>query len=169
MASKRLFLFGLMSEDDIQSDDEVAGKEFSWTVHPVAERPWQGVLLIGIIGFCTWLFWSGFGQFYGIFCLVVLLLAMAQFFIPTRYDLDEEGIEITSFFVVRHFRPWSDYRNFYDHKIGAHLTTFRRPSRLDAFRGNFIRFAPGNRKQVLAYLDEYIKRRIQREEAEDET
>ena len=157
-----------MAENDFQSNGVGTGETLRWKVHPVAERPGHGALLIGIIGFCTYLFWSGFGQFYGIFALVVLVAAMAPFFLPTVYKLDEEGIEITSLFVVRHFRPWGEYRNFYTHNVGVHLSTFSKPSRMDAFRGNFIRFTPGNREQVIAFLDEHIKRTRRRERAEDE-
>jgi hypothetical protein len=157
-----------MAENGSQSDGEGAGKSLRWRIHPVVERPGQGVLLIGIIGLCSWVFWVWFGQFYGIFSLVVLGLSMASFFLPTTYELDEEGIEIISLLVVRHFRPWSEFRNFYVHDVGVHLSTFSKPSRLDAFRGNFIRFTPSNREQVVAFLNEHIERQKRLERPEDE-
>jgi hypothetical protein len=156
-----------MAENGSQLDDGGNGKTISWRVHPIVERPGQGVLLIGIIIICTWAFWKGFGQFFGILSLVVLVLSMAPFFLPTSYRLDEDGIEITSLFFIRHFRPWSGFRNFYTHNVGVHLSTFIKPSRLDAFRGSFIRFAPGNRRQVIAFLNEHIKRTRRPEETDD--
>ena len=138
-----------------------------WMVHPMVEHPFQGALLIGIITFFTWAIWAGFGRFYGILTLVVLALSMGPFFLPTSYELDGEGIEITSLFVIRHYRPWRDFRNFYVHDVGVHLSTFAKPSRLDAFRGSFIRFAPGNRKQVIAFLNEHIKRTRGPQETDD--
>lgn len=142
---------------------------FSWRIHPVTERPIQGVLLIGIITFCSWMFWSSFGQFYGIFSLAVLALSMLPFFLPTVYEFDEEGVEITSLFFVRHFRPWSDFRSYYADKVGAQLSPFARPSRLAVFRGNFIRFGADNRDRVIAFLDEHIRQKRIREKTDDKT
>jgi hypothetical protein len=157
-----------MAANKAQQDSAGKGKTLSWRTHPAAERPGQGILLIGIIIFCTWLFWDTFGQFYGIFCLIVLVISMAPFFLPTRYELDDEGIEITSLFLVRHFRPWGDYRSFYSDKIGAQLSPFAKPSRLAVFRGNFIRFGRENREEVIVFLNEHIRRTRGREEAADE-
>ena len=89
--------------------------------------------------------------------LIFLVITMAPFFFPTRYRMDDEGIEIV-FLGVRTFRGWEEYKNFYPHDVGVHLSTFKRPSRLDAFRGNYIRFAPGNRKEVLGFLETHIER-----------
>ena len=152
-----------MVEEETQPDELEPGGILRWRIHPAAEHPIQGLLLIGIIGFCTWLFWSGYGQFYGIFCLAVLLVAMAPYFLPTSYEMDEEGVTITSLFLVRHFRPWSDFRSYHSDNVGAQLSPFSKPSRLAAFRGNFIRFTLGNRKEVIAFLDEYIRRERLRE------
>jgi hypothetical protein len=148
-----------MTENEPQIEDEVNEDELSWRVHPAAERPAHGALLIGIIAICTWIFWSGFGPYYGVFCLAVLLVSMAPFFLPTSYSLDDEGVEITSLLIVRHFRPWTDFRSFYADKTGVQLSPFQKPSRLAVFRGNFMRFSPENREQVKAFLDEHIKQR----------
>jgi cell division protein FtsW (lipid II flippase) len=156
-----------MGENDAQTDGTVSGESLDWKVHPVVERPLQGLLLIGIIIFVTLLFWSGFGQFYGIFCLVVLVLAMSTYFLPTFYSMDDEGIEITSWYFVKRFRPWDELRNFYVYDVGVHLTTFTKPSRLDAFRGSFIRFKPGNKDRVVAFLNEHIKRGKREKEVEE--
>ncbi len=157
-----------MTENEPRDEIDSGEDELSWRVHPVAEHPVHGILLLGIIALCTWIFWSGFGSFYGIFCLVVLLFATAPFFLPTNYVLDGEGVEITSLFIIRHFRPWTDFQSFYSDETGVQLSPFRKPSRLAVFRGNFLRFAPDNRERVKAYLDERIKRRKPGEKTGDE-
>ncbi|MFH1676187.1 MAG: hypothetical protein ABIC40_04100, partial [bacterium] len=77
-----------------------------------------------------------------------------------------DGIEIV-FLKLKTFRAWDEFRNFYPHDVGVHLSTFRRPSGLDPFRGSFIRFAPGNRDLVLRFLDGHIRREKRGPETDD--
>jgi hypothetical protein len=157
-----------MAGNEPQLDAGDGTESLAWRIHPVVERPLQGAMLIGIMAFCTWVFWSGYGPYYGIFCLAVLVFSMLPFFLPTSYELDGEGVEITSLFFVRHFRPWSDFRSFYSDKVGVQLSPFAKPSRLAVFRGNFVRFSVDNRDRVIAFLDEHIRQKRIRERTDDE-
>jgi len=155
-----------MVGNETQPDEVEDTETLSWRIHPVAERPFHGVLIIGMIALCTWLFW-GFGEVYGWICLAVLTASVVTFFVPTDYELDEEGIEIVSLFFVRNFRPWEDFRSFYTDKVGVQLSPYSKPSRMAVYRGNFIRFSPDNREKVIALLDEHIKQRRLREKTGD--
>lgn len=133
-------------------------EEMAWRVHPLAESVWRSALLIGIITVTcigAWLFtgWPGMA----IVALIVLVISLAPYLFPVHYRMDSRGIEIV-FLGVRSLRAWEELKNFYPHDVGVHLSTFRRPSGLDAFRGSFIRFAPGNGKLVLKFLEKHIKR-----------
>ena len=155
-----------MVENETQPGEVEDTETLSWRIHPVAERPFHGLLIIGMIVLCTWLF-RGFGEVYGWICLAVLTFSVITYFVPTDYELDEEGVEIISLFFVRNFRVWEEFRSFYSDKVGAQLSPYSKPSRMAVYRGNFIRFSPDNREKVIALLDEHIKQRRLREKIAD--
>ena len=143
---------------DNPMDTEAAPDEIVWRAHPLTESVWRSMLLAVIIVVACYGAWS-FSGYAGmaLLALVVLIVSMAPYIFPTKYRINDEGIEIV-FLGVRSFRGWKEFRNFYPHEMGVHLSTFRRPNGLDAFRGSFIRFAGGNREAVLDFLDSYIER-----------
>ena len=137
---------------------EALPAEYRWRVHLLTENIWKSILLAVIIaGTCIgawqWTGWPGMA----LLVLIVLVVSMAPYLFPVVYRVDGEGIEIW-FLRVRTFRSWEEFRNFYPHSDGVHLSTFRKPSGLDAFRGSYIRFAPSNRELVIRFLENHIKR-----------
>jgi hypothetical protein len=139
-------------------ENETVPGEMEWRVHPLTENVWRSALLIAIIvAVClgVWL-WTGWGGLV-LIAAGLLVVSVAPYLFPVRYRMTNEGIEI-KFLGVRTFRSWNEFRNYYPHDVGVHLSPFRAPSGLDPFRGSFIRFAPGNRKAVLRFLDAHIKR-----------
>lgn len=124
-----------------------------WTSYPLARHPVRGAILIAIcILFCvgTWM-WFEHWVFVSV-AVAVLFLSTMRYYFPTRYRLDGEGVR--SWFIgLAKFRPWSDFRNVYVHKDGMFLAPFEKPSRLDAFRGIYIRFG-ANRDEAVAFAKE---------------
>jgi hypothetical protein len=158
----RLGFFNIMitpgCDADCSKEIEAVPDELSWRVHPFMENAWASVLLIAIIvatlvGVWSWSYSPG----WVLIGALLLIGSMAPYLLPTSYHVTRGGIEIV-FIGVHRFRGWDEFRNFYPHKMGAHLSTFSRPNGLDSFRGSFIRFTPGNRDAVLRFLDVHIKR-----------
>ena len=73
--------------------------------------------------------------------LLALAGATARYLLPTRYILDEREAAWRQLTWRR--RSWSTFRRVDRHADGIFLSPFRRPSRLDSFRGVFLRFGPG--------------------------
>lgn len=97
----------------------------------------------------------GFGApGWGLFAAAVLLVSLARYFVPTSYALDAAGVR-ARFLGREDVRPWADVRALYAHRDGVHLSPFERPSRLDPFRGLFVRFA-GNRERVLSFCESHV-------------
>lgn len=154
---------------DNPRDTEAAPVEILWRVHPLTENAWRSLLLVVIIiatCYGVWS-WTGYGGL-ALLALIFLVVSMAPFLFPTRYRIDSEGLEVI-FLGVRSFKGWEEYKNFYPHDVGVHLSPFRKLTGLDPFRGNFIRFAPGNREEVIRFLDKHIKRTISEKAGTDES
>jgi hypothetical protein len=148
----------VMVPDKASFTDEAGPEEIRWRVHPLTENAWKSLLLWLIIaatgiGAYQWTGWPGMGAI----AVVLLVVSMAPYIFPTNYLMDVDGIEIT-FIGVKRFREWTEFRNFLPHKDGVHLSTFKRPNAMEAFRGSYIRFKPGNREEVLRFLEKHIKK-----------
>lgn len=132
--------------------------ELEWQVWPARERP---LLSIGLIVLLI-VVWVGVGVIYReviwVFLAVVLLLgAVAPFFVITRYRLDEEGVSTQRYFATTRKR-WAELRSYYPDQNGVLVSPFSRPSRLENFRGLYLRFG-GNREAVLNVLEMRIGQR----------
>ncbi len=114
-----------------------------WTAHPLREEPaWKSAALGAlIVGFSALAAASLGGAVYGLISLVALAGATVRYLLPTRYLLDDQEASWRQLTWRR--RSWSTFRRVDRHADGIFLSPFRRPSRLDSFRGVFLRFGPG--------------------------
>jgi hypothetical protein len=114
-----------------------------WTCHPLREEPVLKSILLGaaIAGSCAVMTVSLGSAVYGAISLVVLLGATMDYFLPTRYVIDAEGAAWKR--LVWRRRPWTAFRRVVRHPDGVFLSPFRQQSRLDSFRGVFLRFGTG--------------------------
>ena len=114
-----------------------------WTAHPLRDEPaWKSAALgAAVVGFSGLAAASLGGAVYGLISLVVLAASTARYLLPTRYVLDDREAAWRQ--LTWHRRSWSAFRRVDRHADGIFLSPFRRPSRLDPFRGVFLRFGPG--------------------------
>jgi hypothetical protein len=89
---------------------------------------------------------------YGVVSAALLLAAMTRYLLPTRYELDDREAAWRQ--LVWHRRSWTSFRRVDRHSDGLFLSPFRRPNRLDAFRGVFLRFGPSVDGSAVADLVE---------------
>lgn len=124
-----------------------------WSVRLVTKRPRRAAAMtLFIIAVWAGLYLAYREPWWVIFA--VLLLGGSVFFpllTATGYRFDEHGIIIKRpFYTVK--KEWSTYRSYYPDPNGVLLSPFSTPSRLENFRGMYLRFG-NNRGEVLAYLE----------------
>jgi len=131
-----------------------------WSVHLVRCAP-QRLPVMGMVLFlgagCVWLM---FQQILPVLAAVALLLgACTDFLFPIHYRLNAEGLwadGLTSRMQLR----WKEARRCVLEPRAVTVTPLPVPSRLDAFRGVTLRFAPngqpGDRASVLEALRNYV-------------
>jgi len=73
-----------------------------------------------------------------------------SYFLPTWYELDADGVAVR-FLGRTRWVAWTEVRRTQVHGEGVQLSPFERPSRLESFRGTFLRFA-GNRDEVVSFV-----------------
>jgi hypothetical protein len=84
-----------------------------------------------------------------------LLFSLRNFFWPTKIRLDENGIVVKEALYSRR-RPWSACKSLHTDKFGVLISPFRHETRLENYRGLYIRFS-GNRAQVIEFIERKIE------------
>jgi hypothetical protein len=132
----------------------------SWTCHPARRRPDQLALIAAVVLLSAWVVMVTLeSAFLGILAIVILLIAIAPFLVPTHYKLDEGGIEQRRF-GARRFRPWSELRRVQIGPGAALVSPFARPSWMDRHRGFLLYFDgldAGGKAAVIATLRQRLE------------
>ncbi len=146
-----------MTSEEEPQENETVDKEnaLEWASQPARESTRKTLLLIGFLLF-VWIyvyFWAG--GFWTLLAVVLLGGSVLPYFALTKYKLDPEGVTVfKTFYKVQ--KRWSQFRSYYPDKSGVLLSPFSQPSRLENFRGLYLRFS-GNRDEVLDYVSQKIE------------
>ncbi len=130
-----------------------------WSSHPVRKRTLISILVILFL-FVVWLvvYLTTSSLLLTVLSVVIILGSLSSFFLPTHYELDQKKVRVRFFLTTRE-REWDAFRSFYVDKNGVLLSPFEKPSRLENFRGIYVRFNQ-NKDQVV----DFVKSNIQRKE-----
>ncbi len=123
----------------------------SWTVHPLCDSWKRSALLflfLTAIFITVYLFWRS--VWVTLFSAILLIGSLYRYFVPFRYELYADRLVVTSLF-YRVAKPWSDFHSFYVDRNGVLLSPFAKPSRLENFRGLYVRFG-SNRLEVIEFI-----------------
>jgi hypothetical protein len=127
-----------------------------WSVHPLAQEPRlkSTALCLALMAVPVAAALSFGGLLYGVISLVVLVAAMSRYLFPTHYRLDAAGMESDHLWWKKN-RRWTDFGRARIRPDGLFLSPFRRPSRLDSFRGEFLRCV-GNQQSVSSFVERHV-------------
>jgi hypothetical protein len=129
----------------------------SWVVHPAKKRPAIAVLVSAFvaliaIGIYSWTL----SPLFTALCTLVLLGSLSGFFFPTRYQLHDDLV-IVKYTITSIKKEWFQYRSYYKDRNGVLLSPFATRSRLENFRGIYLRFDDCDRDKVMALVESKIK------------
>lgn len=128
----------------------------SWRIH-LLRRDSSRLPVLGIVFLFAFItIWLMFHSPLPAVAAVLLLLgATSEYLFPVRYRITTEGVYADAL-TSRHALRWKEVKRAVPDPMGIILTPLASPSRLDAFRGVLLRFAPdgepGERAAVLAAL-----------------
>jgi hypothetical protein len=134
--------------------ETVETESFSWTSFPAAENK-PKALLVGLFLIALFVFiYVSFGTMWLAVSLLLLGSSVVPFFAVTRYRMTDEEVEAFHFFhTVR--KPWSSFKSYYEDRRGVLLSPFDRPSRLENYRGLYLRFGD-RREEVMAFVKKKV-------------
>ena len=126
-----------------------------WKVHPLREN-WtrSTLLLLFLLLLFSGIYWLFQSVFVTLLSVIFVTSSLYRYFVPFRYELYEGQLVVTAPF-YRLMKPWSDFRSFYVDNNGVLLSPFAKPSRLENFRGVYVRFG-ANRSEVVDFIKSKI-------------
>jgi hypothetical protein len=112
-----------------------------WAVHLARQQPARalGAALL-ILGASALAWWALGAPAYGVLAAVMLALSLTDFYFPVRYELTEQGARESCLWPRRYIR-WDEVRQVFLDEAGLKLSPFVGESRLEAYRGLYLRFA----------------------------
>lgn len=121
-----------------------------WRSHPFRTRRGAGLLVLGLLLIlATGLAITTSSGFWGLFGFVVLFLSLEGFFLPTRYQLDGDGVKVARALGSRTARPWSAFRRVEVDARGMTLSPYRDRSWLEPYRAVRLLFDGGDRAAIV--------------------
>lgn len=131
-----------------RGEERGGGPALAWRTWPAAERPAQAAavglaILAATFGLGAW----GRDAVLGGAAFAILFLSLSAYFLPTRYRIDGDGVEVATAF-GRTSRPWSGLATYVADARGVTLSPYRRASWLETYRGVRLLFHR-NRDDVL--------------------
>lgn len=137
-------------------------EKLSWVSHPAKIRKTAAtwVLLFIFIMFVVVYVVSN-SIFMVLLAAFIFTGALSTFFFPTKYELTKDKVKVKYLF-NKVEKEIKNFRSYYPDKNGVLLSPFMRPSRLENFRGLYVRYHQ-NKDEV----DSFIKKIFEEKEIGD--
>jgi hypothetical protein len=137
------------------SDQMTEQPLLSWSTHPAKVRPLVTTLVIlFLVVLAVLVYLLTYSAVFTVIAVLILYGSLTQYFTKTTYEFTETKVRVR-YIVNKIEKEWAQYRSYYADKNGVLLSPFPSPSRLENFRGLFIRFA-GNKEQVMEIVRQKI-------------
>lgn len=106
-----------------------------FVVHPARAQPAKTAAVLLYVGLAAWTM-GGLAPFGTWIVIGASAWILRGWFLPTRYRIDEHGIEVRS--LALRVYPWTRFRGWRRERSGFYLSPFSDVGRFDNFRGLFI-------------------------------
>ncbi len=127
-----------------------------WVAHPFKKNKKKTFFLILFL-ILVWglVYWSTLSLGYLLLAVFILMASLSAYFFPTTYEMTEQKITV-KYIATRKEKSWDTFRSFYADKNGVFLSPFPKPTRMENFRGLYVRYND-NQEEVLSFVREHIK------------
>ena len=125
--------------------------QLTWKVHPLRANCSRSILLLlFLLLLFSGIYWLFQSAFVTLLSAIFVTSSLYRYFVPFRYEFHEHDLVVSAPF-YRLTKPWSNFRSFYVDNNGVLLSPFTKPSRLENFRGVYVRFG-ANQSEVVGFI-----------------
>lgn len=118
-----------------------------WTVHLALEHPRKLLVLLALLSTLMAASYWVIGALGPIAVALAMGGALAEFLFPVTYELTEQGAMCKTLVKFSEIK-WKNVKRCYLDDLGVKLSPLEHQSRLEAFRGVYLRFG-NNRDEVI--------------------
>lgn len=128
---------------------------YEYVCHPAKRNMTITALTTVFLIVCVILVWLiSFSLFMVALSILILFGSLSGFYFPTRYRFYDDHLLVKT--TIQSLRKdWSLFRSYYPDKNGVLLSPFARPTRLENFRGTYVKFE-SNRDKVMEIVRAHI-------------
>lgn len=150
-----------MVVDEVDSSTSMSDSspvdEISWRVHPFVENWKRTVILLVFLSSILAILYIGFQSIIIVFLSALLLIGpLYKYFLPFYYHCSQDSIVVKAC-CYNIERPWTSFRSRYIDKNGILLSPFSKPTRLENFRGIYIRFGKHPPDEIVNFIQNQLK------------
>lgn len=133
-------------------------EKFEWVSHPLKESmslniiAFLGILLMLLVGYVS------LGYVGMIVSVLVIILSLISYFAPTKYRIENGKINVSFMFIKKDYEL-SHFKSYYIDNKGILLSPFKKPNRLENFRGLYVRFGL-QKESVVRLIAENISKEL---------
>jgi hypothetical protein len=130
----------------------------SWVSHPAKARKLATTLVvIFLLAVYILVFEITHSMLMVILAILLFTMSLSTFFFPTRYEITAEKVTVRYLFTTVQ-KDMSSFRSFFPDKNGFLLSPFIGPSRLENFRGLYLRYHQ-NKEEVDVFMKQLFESR----------
>ena len=131
----------------VKSSNVARDVVLSWTVHLARDCPSKLIASLALVAAGSAAGYFLLGAVAAAATALVMLASVAEFVFPTKYQITTDGAACRMLFKASEIR-WQNVRRYWVDDLGVKLSPLSRRSRLEAFRGVYLRFN-NNQQQVI--------------------
>ena len=126
-----------------------------WKSHPIVDEYPRSLLLpVIVLAVCIAVHFLFGGPGWALLAAAFLAVSLARYFLPTTCELSGDGARLRFLGAVR-LMPWSRVRRVDVLPGAVLLSPFEKPSRLDSFRGVYMRLCR-NADEVVSFVEKSV-------------
>ena len=130
--------------------------EISWCVHPFVENWKRTIFLLLFLSSILVILYIGFQSIVIVFFSALLLIGpLYKYFLPFHYHCTHDSMVVKAC-CYNIERPWTSFRSNYIDKNGILLSPFSKPTRLENFRGIYIRFGKHPPEEIVNFIQHQL-------------
>jgi hypothetical protein len=140
-------------------------ESLSWKSHPARERPVTTILVVIFIFLVLIVVSAIMKNGFMIFLAAgIFIISLSSFFFPTTFTVDEKKVMIKYIFSAKE-RNLSAFRKCYPERNGILLSPYLSPTRLENFRGFYLRYGKNNKAEVDKFVETLLEKQREQMEA----
>ena len=122
--------------------NDIDKNQLKWRVHPLIDESYlKSFALLGCLVLFPILFYYVLAPFYCALTFIFLFISFRKYLFPVTIILDDSGIYL-NYSIIEVHKSWNYYLRCCKLDSGIFLSPQKVPSRLDNFRGLYIKFSP---------------------------